>query len=194
MDTLLNLSGGIDSAYCLYQYALSKTPLLIHFCELINHEGRASYEKKAVKNLLKWVNYNLPFEYKYIETSFDYRNAGKPIVKDKYIIGFTTALVLNNRLAESVDKVIISSNKEDVSRLEYMEKTEAIRKLLITSLGKSVEYIYPIREKTKAELIQELPADYLKYTWFCRTPKEGKPCGQCHTCRQVLPHLNRKLN
>ena len=65
MKTLLNLSGGIDSAYCLYKYAESKIPLLIHHCNLYSWEGRVDLEKRAVLKQLNWIKKNLPFNYKY---------------------------------------------------------------------------------------------------------------------------------
>ena len=185
--TLLNFSGGIDSLYCLWQYALSKTPLLIHYCELQNWTKRHEQERVAVAKILGWIDKHLPFEYTYLKSSFDYGNLS--IVKDKEVIGFMTGVILRDKRHE-VDSVIISSNKEDVSRLEYYTESEADRIRLMEGVGhKKVKYLYPIKDKTKAELISELPKDLLSLSWFCRIPKSGKPCGKCKTCKTVLPHV-----
>jgi len=93
-QTLLNLSGGIDSLWCLWDYARRREPLLIHFCHLINFTGRGDYELEAVDKILAWIDENEPFDYKLIKTRFDYGNAR--IVQDKEVIGFLSGVILRD--------------------------------------------------------------------------------------------------
>ena len=88
MRTLLNFSGGIDSAYCLYRYLKDdpRETLLVHHLNLINKEGRAPHEKQAVKSILDWCVKNGIANFKYIESAFDYGTLGY-LVKDIEIIG-----------------------------------------------------------------------------------------------------------
>ena len=48
-----------------------------------------------------------------------------------------------------------------------------------------VEFTYPQLRMTKGEIIGGLPAELLSLCWYCRRPKHGKPCHECHTCKQV---------
>lgn len=192
MKTLLNFSGGIDSLWCLWDYARRREPLLIHYCHLVNWTGRGDYEATAVKNSLAWIDAHEPFEYKLIETRFDYGNAR--IVQDKEVIGFLSGIILRDN-RHQIQRLIISSNKEDIARTPYYIRTEADRLRLVEGVGrKRVKYIYPIAGKSKAQLIKDLPPDLVRLAWFCRTPtKNGNPCNKCQTCKKVLPVLSEAM-
>lgn len=187
LRTLLNLSGGIDSLYCLWDYARRREPLLIHFCELINWTGRHKHEVQAVQKIIEWIDRHEPFRYKLLQTRYDYGNTR--IVQDKEVIGFITGTIIRDpRIAAHLQNIIISSNRQDISRTPYYVRTEADRLRLIEGVGrKRLKYIYPIGSKTKAKLIRELPPDLLRLAWFCRTPNQGRPCKKCQTCTKVLP-------
>lgn len=186
--TLLNLSSGIDSLWCLWDYARRREPLLIHYCHLKNWTGRGDVENRAIDKIMAWIDEHEPFQYKLIRTCFDYGDAR--IVQDKEVIGFMDGVILRDS-KYPLENLIISSNKQDISRTEYYVRTEADRLRLIEAVGRRrLNYIYPIKEKTKAQLIRELPPDLLKLAWFCRVPSShGKPCGRCQTCTKVLPVL-----
>ena len=50
--------------------------------------------------------------------------------------------------------------------------------------------IFPVMGLTKQEegrlAEEEGWTDIMKKTWFCHTPINGKPCGVCHPCRDVM--------
>src|SRR5690606_23675578 len=52
---LVNLSGGIDSSYCLYLAMQAGCDVLVHHIRLVNREGRAPYEKEAVQRVMEWI-------------------------------------------------------------------------------------------------------------------------------------------
>ena len=57
---IIQLSGGLDSAYCLYDW-LKNNPddfIVVHHINMINHEGRAKVEQKAVYDILGWLDKN----------------------------------------------------------------------------------------------------------------------------------------
>ena len=186
--TLLNFSGGIDSLWCLWNYARRQEPLLVHYCHLVNWTGRGAQEKKAVDCIMTWLDEHLPFDYRLIQTRFDYGDVA--IVQDKEVLGFLTGVILRDHRNQTVNRLIVCSNNEDVSRFPYYVSTEADRFRLIEAVArKRVEYVYPIAGKTKADLIRELPADLLALAWWCRTPKGEEPCRTCRTCKKVFPVL-----
>jgi len=187
--TLINFSGGIDSLWCLWDYARRREPLLVHYCHLVNWTGRGDHELKAVQNALAWIDEYEPFDYKLIMTRFDYGNMR--IVQDKEVIGFLSGIILrDNRYP--LQNLIISSNAQDVERMPYYIRSEADRLRLLEGVGRRrLRYLYPIMGKTKEQLMRELPRDLLDLAWFCRTPsKQGYPCGRCQTCTKVLPILD----
>ena len=188
-QTILNLSGGIDSVFALWLYARHQWPLLVHHCHLINFTKRAPHELEAVKRVLKWMEENEPFDYHLIQTQFDYGNMG--IVQDKEIIGFLNGVLLRDRRF-FVHNILITSNRDDISRFGYYLATETDRMRLIEGVGqRKVKYLYPIANFTKEDLMRRMPPELLELCWFCRTPNDGAPCGTCDTCKKVLPILER---
>jgi 7-cyano-7-deazaguanine synthase in queuosine biosynthesis len=186
MDTLLNFSGGIDSTYCLWDYLTNHPdkPLLIHHCQLKNHERRNELEFIAVQSILAWVQKRGMDNFKYIQTGFDFGNMGF-LVPDKEVIGFFTGCILAKKSVR-IERVIISSSKDDMAKRKYYTHSEAKRLAIIHTVGRrEPEYIYPIMEMTRAEMMAKMPKDLLALTWYCRTPKNNKPCEKCPTCRAV---------
>jgi 7-cyano-7-deazaguanine synthase in queuosine biosynthesis len=183
---LLNYSGGIDSLYCLLNCDYD----IVHHCSIINHEGRHRLEKSSVDATLRLIRLARPQKpFEFVQTVYDYGNT-KRIVLDKDVIGFQTGMLMR---AYPIDTVIISSNKEDVSKVDYYTRTEARRLEIIKAVsGSEPKLELPIAQLSKRELIESIPEKYLRLAWFCRRPKRDKPCGNCPTCKAVLPHLNNK--
>ena len=92
-DTLLLLSGGIDSAYCMW-WALSQGRALhVHHVHLKNHEGRLQYEARAVEGILNWMREQVLTNFRYTESSFDYGSI-RWIVKDHCVWAFFIGIIL----------------------------------------------------------------------------------------------------
>jgi 7-cyano-7-deazaguanine synthase in queuosine biosynthesis len=188
MNTLLNLSGGIDSAAVLYDYAVRGEPLLVNHIIISNFEQRIRHEHSAVRDLLRFVKNAFPnFSYQLIESKFNAGNTGYYTL-DKLTVGFVTGMVLNNPAYKNVKNIIISSNADDIARVNYYEASEARRKAIIMAMCQrdDLNYIYPISQESKEQLCQRLPPDYLALTWFCRKPQaDGNTCGRCVPCKAV---------
>lgn len=178
---LLNYSGGIDSLYCL----LFEDYDIVHHCSIINHEERHRLELKAVDATLGLVRATGK-KFAFVQTRYDYGNARK-ITKDMHLIGYQSGFISG---AYGVNEVIVSSNKDDISNGAYWPPADEKRRAIANaSAGKELKFLYPIAHLTKKEIIEAIPERYLKHAWFCRTPKNNKPCGNCITCTAVLPHL-----
>lgn len=192
IDTILPFSGGVDSTYCLWKY-LKDNPnktLLVHHVNMKNKQGRMEYEKKAVHSILEWLQNNGLGNFKFIESGFDYGNISI-LHHDIVIIAFTTAVILRSPQYKNVTTVIATSNKEESSgqSIEYLENT-AKRKIRLKTLHNvaernNIKVIYPIYNTPKQQLIAEMPTELFELCWYCRTPRNGKPCGNCFTCRRV---------
>src|SRR5690606_19571219 len=105
-DTLLLLSGGIDSAYCMWRLLSEGRSLLVHHVHLTNHEGRVQYEAQAVKRILAWMRGRGLNRFTYTESSFDYGSL-RFIVKDSYLWAFHIGIIMANPENRGVTKVIV---------------------------------------------------------------------------------------
>ena len=51
-------------------------------------------------------------------------------------------------------------------------------------------YVFPLLGLSKREMGQEARRSgydhLLELTWFCHTPRNGRPCGRCRPCQQVI--------
>ncbi len=143
MNIILNLSGGVDSVFCLYDYLINhKDKILVHHCIMNNQNkelsDRANYELNAVKKVLNWLDSKSLNNYCYIESRFDHP-VGVAIIQDIEIIGFITGLIVKNN---GISKCIIPANKHD---LEVVPEISSIRRFKIIELvsDKKLQYLYP---------------------------------------------------
>lgn len=195
LDTVLSFSGGIDSTYCLIDY-LDKNPnnkILLHHVVLDGHCGRHPYEKKAVKDILRWLDNNgYKNRYEYYESSFAYgdiKNITYDIITTSYFVG----VLLKDSRYKKIKYVISSTNSEEAGtgNLEEIKnlKKRADRLALIKLIAErdDIEYKFPIYKMTKPDILKAMPPELFKLCWYCRRPaKGGKTCGQCFTCKTVI--------
>ena len=189
LKVLLNFSGGVDSTYCLYKYleAVKGEPeksLLLHHIKLKNYEGRLKHEEKAVYSILAWLKQQKMTNFKYIESGFDYGSV-RYIVKDMEIVMFMTGIILTNPAHATINKVILPNGATDFTRADYSDPDLRRFHILTAILDREVELVFPIRYISKQQMIDELPDDLFRRTWFCRRPIREHACGKCIPCREV---------
>ena len=184
---MINLSGGIDSAYAAYDALKSGESVLLHHCVLKSRTNRWQQEKKAVSHALNYFAKVGLNDYAYVETSFDYGKISY-LIYDVELVGFLTGLVLRNPRYNSVAKVVVSVNANDPSAID-INTPRRVRANALTDvlMERQVEFEYPYINITKKEMIQGLPKDLLAGLWWCRTPRGGNKCGSCKPCREINP-------
>jgi len=184
-DTMINLSGGVDSTYAAYKALSSGRSVLLHHCVLKSRTNRWSQEKKSVDHALKYFIRMGLDNYSYIETGFDYGKISY-LIYDVELIGFLTGLVLRNPKYESVNEVIVSINSDDPSAKD-LQTDRRVRSNLLgnTVAGKEINFSYPYIGMTKKQMVQDTPVDLLKGLWWCRVPVGGNKCGRCRPCREI---------
>jgi 7-cyano-7-deazaguanine synthase in queuosine biosynthesis len=187
-DTIVTLSGGIDSTYVTWDYLrnnLDKT-LYIHHCNLKSKGNRWEYEKKAVDGILRWFKSKGYTNYQYTESTFDYGSIGF-IAYDIEVLGIFIGVILRKL---KLKNVLICASKDDYGQATYAKRAASRCSIVNSMLETPPNYMYPIKEKTREEMIMELPKDLLKLCWYCRTPtKSGKACGKCSTCKNTTKYL-----
>lgn len=191
MDTILMFSGGVDSTYCAWDY-LRKHPdktLLLYHIDFYNWEGRAPYEKKAVEDMLAWFRANGLGNFEFIRSSMDYGDI-RHINFDVISLAIFTGTALRVPKYKSIKFIITSTSLEEYNygnpTEEYWDRHN--RKEGITRLAayrEDLEWVRPITHLSKRDMLDEMPEGLSKLCWYCRRPKDGKPCGVCHTCKRV---------
>ena len=189
---LLNLSGGIDSAHTLELLLQQGERVLVHHTRLHNWEGRMSKERQAVGYLLDRLErkgYGSQIEYE--ETAFDYGTV-RYVIKDVFIWGFLTALILSNPRRADVDRVAIAGHAESAF-VNNPRQHQGMKDTVKSVLGREPEWIYPIRHLTKHQVVQAISQDLLELCWWCRKPRHnGEPCNRCRTCVKVNTALKER--
>lgn len=197
-DTLLLLSGGVDSVWALWKHLTTTSePIRTHHVHLINWEGRTRFEAHAVKKVLAWARKN-GFGNRIIhsESTTDVGNL-KWIPRDHHTWGFWAGFILADPSNAGITKVIrtfhIDSVEGGVDSPTRHRADEAWRRPIEFMARRPVELVWPMIGLTKADVVRDLPAELLELCWWCRRPRAGRPCHACHTCRQVDAALGRQV-
>ena len=190
---LIQLSGGIDSTYVLYDWLISNPNdvILVHHIKLINHEKRSINEGISVKNILHWLKEKGLSNFMYIESKFDYGGI-KGIIKDVEVCNFFIGIILRAKRWSSIKSIYMPIYKtENVKRQIRANK---IRRLVSNNTGlkekEGVEVIYPLLNQSKKSTIDAMPNELLQLCWYCRYGGE-KPCENCMTCEEVNKYKNK---
>lgn len=183
MDTLINLSGGVDSVACawlLMKDNPSKTFMLHHIARTT---PLGIQEKIAVDNSLKYFDEVGLTNYQYKETT-GYSTPFSPL-KAIEMVGYFTGLILRSR--QEITKVVISANSEDlVQGANYNSRSASRFEIVRVVARREPEYLWPIKDFTKKQLVEMLPKGLAAACWSCRKPKNGNPCGRCQPCRAII--------
>ncbi len=189
MQTMLNWSGGIDSTYVMWKWCLDnpKEKLLVHHCSLRTYQHRWKKEDQAVNKILKWFEENGITNFEYVETIFDVEEA-HPMLYDITLMWMAAGSVIMSRKYNTITKFLVNTPQDEFIRLGKKRpvvhaQAERVRKAIIQRDLESIHYVKGLYKK---DIINAMPKDLLELCWFCRTPtKNGRPCGSCHTCKQV---------
>lgn len=188
---IVNLSGGVDSAYGLYLCLKAGCDVLVHHIRLANHEGRQDVEQKATQDILAWLReQNLPGEMTYVESSFDYGDL-EWIVLDIWVWTLYTGIILSNPKHRDRAVALTSVHADSPNGPNSNSPKEQRRVAILKSVcGFNPPVFYPIAHLTKADAARACPIELLKRCWWCRYPKNGQTCRTwrprvCHTCKRL---------
>ena len=197
---LVLLSGGLDSAVCLYQAKKkfdSVYAITFDYFRRLERERQAAEQLAAAVGVKKLFHVSLPF---LRETSdYDGFTAERdPLGKDS---GLASYIPARNMIFYSIaayyaeylgiDTIIGGHNQHDPtffrdSSPSYFDKINALYEQgCVLCSGKPYKVFLPLREMNRRMII-ELARDLqvpIELTWSCHC--DGKaPCGQCYACVQ----------
>lgn len=188
-NTLLMLSGGIDSAYVLYHFLKdTDQDIHVHHVNLLNKEGRAKYEKEATVKVMNYMADNgwLP-RITYTESTYSYGTVPK-IVRDHNVWAFQTGLLFATY--PSLQNLVLPQHSDSYTagdtKAQFRVTRGKYETMVKTIAHRTINIYYPIGNITKAEVILRTPQELLELAWYCRKPtSDGTPCKKCLTCKQV---------
>lgn len=200
-DTLLMLSGGIDSTWCLWQRARAGLPTRTHHVTLSDHEGRAAVEDRASAAVVEWVRAHAAPPapgtgtgraedmVQHTSSSVGWGTTGwlpRNYWLWAYWAGAIMAAPRNRRLANLVIPRHSDAFRGGPDSPGAHASDTAYTTVVEAMTGRPVTLTYPMLHLAKAQVIESLPAELLALTWWCRRPRPGGvACHVCGTCRQV---------
>jgi 7-cyano-7-deazaguanine synthase len=190
---LVMLSGGLDSATCLYWARERFDVSAITF----NYFGRLENEKRATASLaeaagVKVINVDIPF----VREAGDAGDAlaGSDLKRAAYVparnmmfysIAAHHAEYLGARWIVGGHNMHDASFFKDASR-QYIEKLNALfREACLSCEGNPYQIVLPLAEMDRAGVIrlaQKLNVP-IELTWSCHAEGD-RHCGTCYSCRQ----------
>ena len=187
MTTLVLFSGGLDSTAMLVKLlAQDAAELRVHHIRMVNKEKRHLAEQRAVEGILAYCRAHYrPFRYS--ESALDFSSL-EAIPIDYIAIAFVACQVaIDTPGCKRIAVATLSTDTDIVNRSARQKRVfdEMYACYRARKLGEpNVEWLFPVYDTPKAELIAALPQALLDLTWSCRTPLEGlQPCGTCKACR-----------
>lgn len=192
-DSLILLSGGLDSAYVLWQYSriVTDRPIYAHHVKLLpSLRERYKVEEYLVKKQVDYIQREVELFISSID--IDPRlNSG--IMRDFFMpVLMSVQMALKHNLKYIVIgedlMVAFLRNTGLKKRSDYFEEeqVEALSEMVRTlSFGK-VQLSWHTENKDFFKSYLSLPADYLKLCFSCRLPvftgSHVEACGECTSC------------
>jgi 7-cyano-7-deazaguanine synthase in queuosine biosynthesis len=189
MATLITLSGGLDSTFVLWQH-LTEHPeeetVVFHIELRHKKEDRLQQERMACKQLVKELQ-KMGHKFTYIEgPRFDYGNLPRITIKDIQIVAMFKAIVLKSPQWHHINTIKFGWHKGEVNR-DDINKGYRVRKMFeALEVDREIDFVFPIENTTRKEMVKQLPPDILKWVRSCRKPMFNNPCRNCKTCREYM--------
>lgn len=182
-QTLLMLSGGIDSTGCFYKLVQEKTNLHVHHLHLDNPEQRHVAEASAVEKIIPYMK--KLGEFTYSESYHKYPEFNGNFLWDSDIFSFTAGHIC--QAIPTIQQVAIGMTASDKQPGLNDRIIRAAR--VFSAFGTKAKKVYPVQSMSKKEVYDMLPEDLRTLTWSCRTPiyKGGdiSMCGRCKACHEI---------
>lgn len=189
MNALLMWSGGIDSTYLLWRMMTEGKRIRVHHVHLDSFQKRREAEAKAVDRMLGWFKANGLDNFEYTESHFGWGTLPYK-VRDVHIWAFIVGCIAAR---EPNITTVLQPWRADERPISEVRRGDPVMKLIrriyreipYQVCGRYIEQAEPCLDKTREDFMREMPRELLEMCWWCRTPKNGRPCHTCETCPTV---------
>ncbi len=197
------LSGGADSTATLWHILNNNKPygkIHVHHTHIHNIEGRWKVEAQAVKAILAYMKTHTTIPFTESESVMAIPSIGKEFLYDTEVVSYITGYMTSRD--PSITGVVIGATGSDFDRSttsRAITRGKAVHNAFHSDTDDHSDSIkiYSLRNMTKQEAYDSLPADLARLTWSCRTPRQSNgsytECGICKTCRLELRQLDRRV-
>jgi len=195
------LSGGLDSTYTVYKLLKETDPSVIihiHHCE--QKKGGINNDQWKVENIripkiIEWFRNEFPNrQIQFTSSKFEYHNPywnGWDLTHFTiFSVDIARAIYIKDagariKICLGIEKTI---NPDEL--LEWrMKELDGVFRLMTKRMDNKPEFIYPIIDITKQDILKDIPHDLLNLTWSCRSPQQVGDdfikCGICPSCREI---------
>lgn len=200
--TLVMLSGGIDSTAALW-YVLGHPEVYgaihVHHIHIQNEERRWEVEAMAVNAIYEYLKKHSPTPFVTSESVIGMPSFKGNFMWDIEAIGFTGGYMTS--LDPSITKIVLGVTSTDWERSSIPD-TVARSKATHNAFHRDADdhsgqvKVFPLKDMTKQQAYNSLPAELAQLTWSCRRPHfhDGVfiECGVCKTCRGELRDIKRR--
>lgn len=186
-DTLLQISGGQDSAYVAWKW-LTENPDKILFLHHINlyhpAENRLVPENEAVRKILKFFDRNRLKNYVYFESGFSYGALPCLSIKDIQICALFAGIILRTPQFKNIKTLLLSWHQGEVDRVD-INRGFRVKDMFKALDIEGIDFQFPIIDMTREQMAAEMPERLLKLVHTCRRPSRDGACGKCKTCLEM---------
>lgn len=197
--TIVMLSGGLDSTYAAYKLLKTTDSIIhLHHCEQIKgglNNSQWKVETIQIPKIVEWLRNEFPDrQIQFTTSKFEYQN---PYWNGWDISHFTifsidVARSIYMRDCGALIKIAlgIENTVNPDELLEWrMEEMQTIFDVMTKRMNNTPQFIFPIIEDTKLDILNKMPQELIDLTWSCRSPqKVGDTyikCGICPSCREI---------
>ncbi len=181
-------SGGLDSLGMVYVLLTDEKyknyGIHVHHVSIHNVENRASAEKHAVANTLRWFKTHCR-KFEYSESMIGFNAYNEKFLYDSDVTNFFGGYIAS--CSDTIKHVAWGVSADDLQDTSLASRNE--RSLKIFHSFTDAEKIRPLSEMTKLEIYDMLPEDLREMAWSCRHPKYFNKipvrCGECKTCEAL---------
>ena len=170
MSNLILLSGGIDSALCLFKYGAA---LAMHF----DYGQRSKDQERECATSIARAD-GLPLQI--VELPKLPRTPTVVFGRNAVMLAIAAA-----RAQElGLNAVIIGCNADDATEFPDCRPDFIAGMDAAFSSAYGVRVVAPIIAMSKRDVLETAKVYPIPTTWTCYTPTvNGDPCGQCHACK-----------
>jgi len=191
VDALIVVSGGIDSAYCLWKYSqvVTDRPIYLHHLDMYPSKSK----RIDVENIALGYQMNyLKRDFRLISSVVDTSDPDSYLMTDWVLTATLTTglaqkygtryIVVGDDLPDSYHRAQEYNTIKPRKKHMYAATGELIK---WASHGK-VELCTASETPNLSEAYNEMPDDYIALTTSCREPERGsvmyRQCGKCFSC------------
>lgn len=204
-DSLLLLSGGLDSAYCFYEYSKACGDRTIHAHHVKMYPSireRHQLEEFSLDRQIKYLDKKVELVKSTVEIS---ENFNILPMRDFFLaVVLSISYAKRNNLKyivvgdDIIDGFIRGSSVGHIEDKEYESELEGLKAFISGISAGSVELSLSMAENDVYSKYLSLPEDFLSLCFSCRRPRIrnefAQPCADCQACcRNRMLGIDKKL-